>query len=83
VYGRAVRHRIDRPANCVEQGGRTAWLVALFVQLLDLFNWATVLRDDVLMIEEDEGQFRLARFFLMGLKEAVETAERFLRHVFH
>jgi hypothetical protein len=33
------------------------------------------LRDDVLVIEEDESQFSLAGSFLVGFKETVETAD--------
>jgi hypothetical protein len=43
-------------------------------RVLDLPHRTTVLRDDVLVIEEDEGQFSLAGCFLVGFKEAVETA---------
>jgi hypothetical protein len=37
--------RLDRPADCVQKCRCAAWLAALFVQLLDLLNPATVLRD--------------------------------------
>ena len=55
----------------------------MFVQLRDLLNRTTILRDDVLVIEKNQGQFSVAGFFLVRFKEAVETADRFLRHIGH
>jgi hypothetical protein len=72
--------RLDGPADGVQEGGVAAWLVAAGVEFLDLLHRTIILRDDVLVIEEHEGQFSLAGCFLVGFKEAVETADRFLSH---